>query len=191
MHTPITLIVGLGNPGPQYEANRHNAGVWALEELAKMANQKLQSESKFHGHYARVHLDDYICHLLAPTTFMNRSGIAVQAVAKFYKISPEAILVLHDELDLPVGTVRLKQNGGHGGHNGLRNIMDQLQSKDFYRLRIGVGHPGERHLVHEYVLSNPSISDNKVIRTSISDALVAMPEILAGQMQKAMQKINS
>ena len=151
----IRLIVGLGNPGREYETTRHNAGYWWLDELARLQNLSFKSESKFHGLAARGQLHGHEMLLLKPQTFMNVSGRAVGALAQFYKIAPAEMLVVHDELDLPPGVARLKMGGGHGGHNGLKDIIAHLGSKDFWRLRLGIGHPGERADVAGYVLNDP------------------------------------
>ena len=149
----IQLIVGLGNPGAQYEDTRHNAGFWFVEQLARAYGGSLQPEKKFFGYAARITIGGQDVRLLTPSTFMNRSGQAVNAIATFYKIPPQAILVAHDELDHPPGIGRLKQGGGHGGHNGLRDIISSLgNNKDFCRLRIGIGHPGNSKAVVNYVL---------------------------------------
>lgn len=187
----VELIVGLGNPGREYEETRHNAGVWFIEELARSCGATLQPEKKFHGLTARISLHGKDIRLLSPSTFMNRSGQAVAAMANFYRISPEQILVAHDELDIPVGTARLKQGGGHGGHNGLRDIISSLgNNKDFHRLRIGIGHPGNAKLVSNYVLSKASIEDNRKIREAIDEATRVMPEALGGSLAKAVQQLH-
>ncbi len=189
---PIQLIVGLGNPGSDYEKTRHNAGVWFVDEVARKFKVSLRPESKFKGltgHFSNA--DNQQCRLLVPTTFMNHSGYAIQAIASFYKLPVEAILVAHDELDLPAGTIRLKQGGGHGGHNGLRDTINQLASKEFFRLRIGINHPGHKDKVVDYVLGRPSKDDSEKITQSIHDAIKILPEILVGEMQKAMKHLHS
>lgn len=190
MVEPIHLIVGLGNPGAEYAATRHNAGAWFVELLAKQSNTSLKPERKFSGSIARVNIDGIECRLFIPSTYMNVSGQAVQALSRFYKIPVEQILVAHDELDFPPGTARLKQGGGHGGHNGLRDIIQHLGSRDFYRLRIGIGHPGDRRHVHDYVLHAPSRSDEKAILKSIDDALAVVPDIVSGHFEKAMRYLH-
>ncbi len=188
----IELIVGLGNPGREYEDTRHNAGAWFIEELARASGVTLQPEKKFHGLTARISLHGRDVRLLHPTTFMNKSGLAVAALANFYRISPEQILVAHDELDIPVGTARLKQGGGHGGHNGLRDTISSLgNNKNFHRLRIGIGHPGDAKAVVNYVLSKPSIEDNRKIREAIDEAARVMPEALNGSLAKAIQQLHT
>jgi PTH1 family peptidyl-tRNA hydrolase len=185
------MIVGLGNPGPQYEATRHNAGFWFVEALARRQLADLRKESKFKGWVARTIIDGNTLWLLMPDTFMNRSGQAAQVLANFYKIPVEQILVVHDELDLPPGTARLKQGGGHGGHNGLRDLIEKLGSKDFYRLRIGIGHPGHKSQVHNYVLNRPPEDERISMERTIDDALAVMPLILQGEWQKAMNELHS
>jgi PTH1 family peptidyl-tRNA hydrolase len=187
----IKLIVGLGNPGAEYAETRHNAGAWLVEFLAQQENVSLRYETKFTGSTGIFQLSDCDCRLLIPDTFMNLSGKAVRAIAEFYKFAPSEILVVHDELDLPVGTVRLKHGGGHGGHNGLRDIIAQLHSHDFYRMRLGIAHPGERHLVLDYVLHRPSRDDKQLIDDAIANAINVIPELLKGQMDKAMQKLHT
>jgi PTH1 family peptidyl-tRNA hydrolase len=187
----IQLIVGLGNPGKQYENTRHNAGFWFVEEVARQYSVQFRPETKFLGQLARVQSSGLDFFLLKPTTFMNRSGQSIQAVAKFYKIPPENILVAHDELDLPVGTVRLKKGGGHGGHNGLRDTIAALGSKEFYRLRIGIDHPGDRNKVVDYVLSAPSKMQRQAIDDAIYEASRYVPEMVDGQFEKVMQALHT
>jgi peptidyl-tRNA hydrolase, PTH1 family len=191
MPNPIHLIVGLGNPGTEYAETRHNAGAWLVELLAKNQHQTLRADKNFFGLVANANIAEQDCRLLIPTTFMNRSGKATQALAHFYRIAAENILVVHDELDLPVGTVRLKQGGGDGGHNGLRDISEQLGTNNYWRLRIGIGHPGERDRVHDYVLSKPSRADYQLIMDTIENCLTALPEIVTGEQHKAMQKLHT
>lgn len=187
----IQLIVGLGNPGPEYAKTRHNAGYWFIETLAQQMRATLQPESKFKSLTAQISLNGHSCRLLQPTTFMNLSGQATQAAANFYKIKPEEILVVHDELDLPAGSARLKLDGGHGGHNGLRDIMARLSSNQFYRLRLGIGHPGHKDQVHDYVLHKPSVSDMQLIIEAIDKSLIALPDIVAGDFNKAMNFLHT
>lgn len=191
MSTPIQLIVGLGNPGREYEQTRHNAGAWLVERIAKQENLTLRLEKKFFGAIGKISLGSQDCLLLIPNTYMNLSGQATQAVANFYRIEPQAILVVHDELDLLVGTARLKQGGGDGGHNGLRDITARLNSKDYWRLRIGIGHPGHRDRVHDYVLSKPSHSDHDQILTAIDNAISVLPQFVSGEHQKATQQLHT
>lgn len=187
----IQLLVGLGNPGLEYAATRHNAGTWFVLELAKRHAVSLRAEAKFHGLCGLIKLDNCECRLLLPTTYMNNSGQAVQAIANFYKIPVNAVLVVHDDLDFPPGIVRLKFDGGHGGHKGLQSTTQYLQSKNFYRIRIGIGHPGHKDLVHDYVLQAPSRSDKKVIMQSIEKAVEVIPELLQGEIEKAQNIINN
>ena len=192
MDTPVELIVGLGNPGPNYERTRHNAGADLVLELAKSLHVELKPESKFFGDTARVTLDGHDVRLLIPSTFMNLSGKSVNALAKFYQIAPEAILVVHDELDKPPGEARFKKGGGHGGHNGLRDTIKCLgNNKEFARLRIGIGHPGNAKQVADYVLKKASPNDQQLIINSIDDALRALPLAVAGEWEKAMLKLHS
>ncbi len=190
-HSPIQLIVGLGNPGQRYANTRHNVGAWLVESLAKQHHAHLKIEPKFKGQAARITLHDHECWILIPNTFMNLSGQAVKALADFYKIPAEAILVAHDELDFPAGVIRLKQGGGAGGHNGLKDTIAQLHTPDFLRLRIGIGHPGDRDLVHDYVLNPPSKHENTLIETAIDNALSIMNDLAEGHLQKAMQTLHS
>ena len=192
MQAPVELIVGLGNPGPNYERTRHNAGADLVLELAKSLHVELKHESKFFGDTARVTLDDHDVRLLIPSTFMNLSGKSVNGLAKFYQIAPENILVVHDELDLSPGVSRFKKGGGHGGHNGLRDTIKCLgNNKDFARLRIGIGHPGNAKQVADYVLKKASPDDQQLIINSIDDALRALPLAVAGEWEKAMLKLHS
>ncbi len=187
----IQLIVGLGNPGPDYDRTRHNAGFWFVDALARQRGVSLRHENKFHGEAERIQLDGHECRLLKPLTYMNRSGQSVSALARFYRIPPESILVVHDELDLPVGTARLKTGGGHGGHNGLRDIISALGGNGFMRLRLGVGHPGHKDQVVDYVLKKPSREDERLIEESIDDALGVVPQLLAGEIERAMHQLHS
>ena len=187
----IKLIVGLGNPGPKYTETRHNAGFWFVEALASQYRGSFLPEKKFHGEVARIDIDGNDIWLLKPETFMNRSGLAVSSLASFYKIAPQSILVAHDEIDLKAGTVRLKSGGGHGGHNGLRDIISHLGTRDFQRLRIGVDHPGSKDMVVDYVLKRPDKKDREAIEDSISDALRVMPKIAAGEWEKAMHQLHT
>lgn len=186
----IQLIVGLGNPGAEYEHTRHNAGAWFVEELVRKAHATLRREAKFQCSHCLVNIDHHDCHLLIPSTYMNNSGLTVKAAAHFYKIAPQAILIAHDEIDLPAGEIRLKFEGGHGGHNGLRDIIQQLGTNQFYRLRIGVGRPTSKEVV-DYVLDRPSKSDRKQIDTGLEKAHDVLPLVLKGEFQKAMHKLHS
>ena len=188
----IKLIVGLGNPGDKYTDTRHNAGEWLIERLARRFNISLNPESKFLGKTARTIVNGKEVRLLVPTTFMNLSGKAVGALASFYRIKPEEILVIHDELDLPPGTAKLKQGGGHGGHNGLKDIVAQLgNNNNFYRLRIGIGHPGHRDLVAGYVLNKPSPADRDVLEKVLDEATDCVEMIFKDGMVKATNRLNS
>ena len=187
----IKLIVGLGNPGPKYSETRHNAGFWFIDEVARKYSATLRPEKKFHGEVAKIALEGKEIWLLKPDTFMNRSGLAVQSLMSFYRITAEQLLVAHDEIDLPPGTAKLKTGGGHGGHNGLRDIISQLGTNDFHRLRIGVGHPGSKDQVVDYVLHNASRDDRILIDRDIDDAVSVMPELASGALEQAMQKLHS
>ena len=190
--TAIKLIVGLGNPGNEYRGTRHNAGADFVEQLAQQCGCTLQAESKFFGMTGRLTLSGHDLRLLIPTTFMNRSGKAVAAMAQFFKIASDEILIAHDELDIPAGSARFKRGGGHGGHNGLRDIVPSLgNNKDFYRLRIGIGHPGHASKVTGYVLGAPSQVDRTRIDASIDEAIAALPLLLGGDSTKAMTQLHS
>ena len=187
----IQLIAGLGNPGPEYLATRHNAGFWWLETLAQQWGLQLTHSRDFHGFTASSQQQGRKVWLLQPTLFMNRSGQSVAALARFYKIPPENILVVHDELDLEPGQARLKQGGGHAGHNGLRDINAQLGSPNYWRLRLGIGHPGSKPEVVNWVLKKPSPDHRIAIEQAIDRSLLAVPDILAGEMEKAMRTIHT
>lgn len=190
--TAIKLIVGLGNPGSEYRGTRHNAGADFVEQLARQCGCTLQAESRFFGMTGRLTLSGHDLRLLIPTTFMNRSGKAVAAMAQFYKIASDEILIAHDELDIPAGSARFKRGGGHGGHNGLRDIVPSLgNTKDFYRLRIGIGHPGHASKVTGYVLGAPSQVDRTRIDASIDEAIAALPLLLDGDSTRAMTQLHS
>ena len=188
----IKLIVGLGNPGDKYADTRHNAGEWLIDRLARRFNVSLNPESKFFGKTARTLVNGKEVRLLVPTTFMNLSGKAVGALASFYRIKPEEILVIHDELDLPPGTAKLKQGGGHGGHNGLKDIVAQLgNNNNFYRLRLGIGHPGHRDLVAGYVLNKPSPADRDALEKALDEATDCVEMIFKDGVVKATNRLNS
>lgn len=188
----IKLIVGLGNPGDKYADTRHNAGEWLIERLARRFKVLLNPENKFFGKTARTLVNGKEVRLLVPTTFMNLSGKAVGALASFYRIKPEEILVIHDELDLPAGVAKLKQGGGHGGHNGLKDIVAQLgNNNNFYRLRIGIGHPGHRDLVAGYVLNKPSPADRNALEKVLDEATDCVEIIFKDGMVKATNRLNS
>ncbi|KFX69547.1 peptidyl-tRNA hydrolase [Pseudomonas taeanensis MS-3] len=190
--TAVQLIVGLGNPGPEYDQTRHNAGALFVERLANSQRINLSVDRKYFGLTGKFSHQGRDVRLLIPTTYMNRSGQAVAALANFFRIPAEAILVAHDELDMPPGVAKLKQGGGHGGHNGLRDIIAQLgNQKDFHRLRLGIGHPGHSSMVSNYVLGRAPRSEQELLDTSIDFALGVLPEILAGDWSKAMHKLHS
>jgi len=187
----LKVIVGLGNPGSKYTETRHNAGFWFVEQLAAKHSVSFRADKKFHGDVAKILLKDKEIWLLKPGTFMNRSGLAVHSLLSFYRFTASQLLVAHDEIDLPSGTTKLKTGGGHGGHNGLRDIISQLGSNDFHRLRIGVGHPGSKDQVVDYVLHTPSKDDRIDIDNDISKAIDVMPELASGDMERAMHILHS
>lgn len=188
----IAVIAGLGNPGPQYEGTRHNAGFWLVEAIADAKRLNWRHERKFHGEVARLRRSSgEDTWLIKPLTFMNRSGQAVAALSRFYKVPPERVLVVHDELDLPPGTVRLKYSGGHGGHNGLRSLHDQLGSRDYWRLRIGIGHPGHKDQVLSFVLGRLSPDDRQAIFDGIDATLDVLDWLLAGDLERVAQRLHT
>ncbi len=187
----IKLIVGLGNPGSEHEKTRHNAGFWWIDELSANERVSLKPEKKFHGDSARLSFGGHDLWLLQPMTYMNVSGRSVQALATFYKIAPQEILVVHDDLDLLPGTVKMKPGGGHGGHNGLKDIAAHLGTLDFWRLRIGIGHPGDRDAVIGYVLQAPRAEERAKIEESITRSLQIFPQIARGDLQAAMLKLHT
>lgn len=187
----IRLFVGLGNPGPDYDATRHNAGFWWVDALARQLGVGLHLERSYYGLAARTTLDGQTIWLLEPQTFMNKSGQSVAALARFFKIAPQEILVVHDELDLPAGETKLKQGGSHAGHNGLRDIHGQLGSADYWRLRIGIGHPGNKAEVVNWVLKKPSPDQLAAIESRIDRSLKAVPDLVAGRMDKATVQIHT
>jgi PTH1 family peptidyl-tRNA hydrolase len=187
----IKLIVGLGNPGPDYEDTRHNAGFWWVDEVSRVLKAPLTLDRNYFGTVARTSVNGQNLWLLEPQTFMNLSGKSVGALARFFKIAPEHILVAHDELDLPPGEVKLKRAGGHAGHNGLRDIHSQLGSPDYWRLRIGIGHPGDKNEVANWVLKKPMLDDRIAIGQGLDRALKALPHLLAGEMDKATVLIHT
>jgi PTH1 family peptidyl-tRNA hydrolase len=189
--TAIRLIVGLGNPGREYETTRHNVGFLWIDELARLQDLGFRSEAKFHGLTARGQLHGHEVLLLKPQTFMNVSGRSVGALVQFYKISPEEMLVVHDELDLPPGVARLKMGGGHGGHNGLKDIIAHLGSRDFWRLRIGIGHPGDRSEVSNYVLNDPRREERELIAEAMQKAQNIAHLVIEGKTEAAMLKLHS
>lgn len=192
MSEKIQLIVGLGNPGREYENTRHNAGALFVAQLASAHRGNWQEEKKFSGLAAQITINNQPVRLLLPLTYMNRSGQSAGAIANFYKIAPENILVVHDELDLAPGTARLKLGGGHGGHNGLRDIISALGNQNtFARLRIGIGHPGDAKMVADYVLKKAPVAEFNLMEDSFVEALRVMPDVVAGNMEKAMHQLHS
>ncbi len=191
MSPSIRLIVGLGNPGREYARTRHNAGFWFADALAEKHGGSFRTESKFRGELAQVRIENETLLVLKPATFMNSSGESVQALAAFHKLTPEQILVVHDELDLPIGAARLKAGGGHGGHNGLRSLHQHL-GEAYLRLRLGVGHPGTKERVHGYLTDErtPAEEEN-LIQAGIKAALNVMPALVTGGIEKAMQLLHS
>lgn len=185
----ISLIVGLGNPGTEYAQTRHNAGFWYVERLAQRYGISLKSESRFHGLTGRGQIEGHDVRLLLPSTFMNRSGQAVVPMAKFFQVSPAQLLIAHDELDLASGVIRLKSGGGHGGHNGLRDIVPHLGA-EFHRLRIGIGHPGHRDKVTGHVLGKAPAAEQALLDQALDEALRLTDLIVAGQIAQAMNQIN-
>jgi PTH1 family peptidyl-tRNA hydrolase len=187
----VELLVGLGNPGPEYASTRHNAGCWLVDRVARLHGSPLRRESKFNADCGRIRIAGRELWLLEPLTFMNRSGQAVVAFASYYRIAPPAILVVHDDLDLPPGGVRLKRAGGHGGHNGLRDLIRQLGADNFLRLRLGIGHPGSSAEVLNYVLGRARTEDQVLIDQAIDDAVRELPLVVSGQIEKAMHALHS
>ena len=189
MNDSISLIVGLGNPGDKYTATRHNAGFWFLDQLANHFNTSFKSDAKFKGEVASFQHNAQRVWLLKPNTFMNLSGESLAPFAKYYQIDPTSVLVVHDELDLPPGTARYKRAGGHGGHNGLRDIFKHF-SKDFWRLRIGVGHPGDKSQVLSSVMKPSPRSEMELIEQAMDKAMDTMPEVLSGDLEAAMRLLH-
>ena len=187
----IKLFVGLGNPGPEYEATRHNAGAWWIDALAGALKVQLVMDRNYHGFVARTTVGGQTVWLLQPQTFMNLSGKSVAALARFFKILPNEILVAHDEMDIAPGEAKLKLGGSHAGHNGLRDIHAQLGSSDYWRLRLGVGHPGDKSEVVSWVLKKPSADHRIAIEQTIDRALKALPHLLSGDMDKATMLIHT
>ena len=188
MNNGIKLFVGLGNPGDKYEDTRHNAGFWWIDAVCAYTKSKLVLEPKFYGLSGKLSSDTW---LLKPNTFMNASGKSVAALVQYYKILPEQILVIHDELDLPVGTVKLKIGGGHGGHNGLKDIVSALGTPNFWRLRLGIGHPGDRNEVVNFVLKAPAKDEQSAINVGIDDSVNALALLQAGEFEAAMLKLHT
>jgi PTH1 family peptidyl-tRNA hydrolase len=184
------LIVGLGNPTPQYELTRHNAGFWLVDEIARRYRLSFSADSRSHGLLAQMDWEGERVYVLKPMQYMNRSGAAVAALANFYKITSSRILVAHDELDFPPGVVKLKIGGGHGGHNGLRDILVKTGSGDFTRIRLGIGHPGNREDVVNYVLDRPALSDRELLCAAVEKAVDYLPQILEGKLDVAMNALH-
>jgi PTH1 family peptidyl-tRNA hydrolase len=187
----LRLIVGLGNPGADYVDTRHNAGFWLIDEIAADQGLSFRFEKRFNAEECKFKAHGRDVFLQKPQTFMNRSGQSVAALARYYKIAPEEILVIHDELDLPPGVNRIKQSGGHGGHNGLRDIINHLGNRDFFRIRVGIGHPGDSKQVVNYVLHKPSVADMNAIELANRDTLAVMSHLLEGRIDKAMQALHT
>jgi peptidyl-tRNA hydrolase, PTH1 family len=186
----IRLIIGLANPGEDYEKTRHNAGAWFIQALAASLSVDFKREARLKNYVAKI-MTPGPCYLSLPTTYMNLSGQAIHAIMQYYKIQAHEIMVAHDDIDLDVGTIKLKENGGHGGHNGLRDIFKQLNTQDFWRLRIGVGRPLHSHQVVDYVLKKPNSADKQQIDDCIASAIQATPYIFAGDFQAAMRQLHS
>ncbi|NCB57782.1 MAG: aminoacyl-tRNA hydrolase [Gammaproteobacteria bacterium] len=192
MTQPIQLIVGLGNPGPEYANTRHNAGAWYVALLAERYNGSLREDPKYFGLTGRIQINGQDVRLLIPTTFMNLSGKSVVALAKFFQIPPESILVAHDELDLPPGVAKFKQGGGHGGHNGLKDIINKLgNNNQFHRLRLGIGHPGTKEQVVGFVLTKAPKAEQQLIDDALDEAVRATDILFTNDMTKAMNRLHS
>ncbi len=187
----IKLIVGLGNPGIKYTQTRHNAGFYFIDALCQKYGFQLKEHKKFYGQAAKVTIGDHDLWLLKPETFMNHSGKSVASIANFYKIAPEQILVAYDELDLDPGVAKLKKSGGHGGHNGLRDIIALTGSNQFYRLRLGIGHPGHKSQVVSWVLNRATQDDEISLQQSIDKSLSILEDLLAGKTEKAMKDLHT
>jgi PTH1 family peptidyl-tRNA hydrolase len=188
---PLRLVLGLGNPGPQYEHTRHNAGFWLVDELARRYVGHFRLDARFSSAVCQIDVAGQLLWLLKPLTFMNRSGQAVRRFVNFYKIPLSAILVVHDDLDLPPGMVRLKRSGGHGGHNGLRDIIQHLGSNDFLRLRLGIGHPASNQEVIDYVLHRAPLQEQLLIEHALNAAVSEFPRLVEGQLEKVMHLLHS
>lgn len=187
----LRLIVGLGNPGTEHLRTRHNAGFWFVDALAKQRDARFGPDSKLHGETAKIVIDNAPIWLLKPTTFMNRSGQSIAAALRYWKIEPEEMLVVHDDLDLPPGAARLKFDGGHGGQNGLRDIFSHLGHGRFHRLRLGIGHPGDKDRVTSWVLGRPSAVDEGAMIDTIAEALDVLPMALRGEFNEAMKQLHT
>ncbi len=193
-NTPIRLLVGLGNPGTQYAETRHNAGVWFVAQLARQLGASLQPQAKFHGELSKIKLNSHDVYFLFPTTYMNRSGLSVQAVMQFYKISPNEILVVHDELDLAPGQLKLKHGGGHAEHNGLRNIQEHIGTNTYWRARIGIGHPRQLGLsqsVADFVLHRPSADEHTRIQRCLTILNKHINLLFEGHLNQACTRVHT
>ena len=192
MSNNIRLLVGLANPGLEYARTRHNAGAWVVEELARVHNINLREDTKYFGRTGRITTDGHDLRLLIPSTYMNLSGKSVAALAKFFQILPEEILVAHDELDLPPGVAKFKKGGGHGGHNGLRDIISKMgNNKEFYRLRVGIGHPGDKSKVTGFVLGKAPAKEQENINAAVDEAVRCMDMLLKDGLNKAQNRLHS
>ncbi|MDD1792630.1 aminoacyl-tRNA hydrolase [Enterovibrio makurazakiensis] len=192
MSDQIRLLVGLANPGPEYAKTRHNAGAWVVEELARIHNVSLKEDKKYFGLTARISVGGEDLRLLIPTTFMNLSGKSVAALANFFQIKPEEIMVAHDELDLPPGVAKFKKGGGHGGHNGLRDIISKMgNNKEFYRLRIGIGHPGHKDKVAGFVLTKAPANEQSQIEQAADEAVRCIDILLKDDLAKAQNRLHT
>ncbi len=191
MTTELNAIVGLGNPGDRYDRTRHNAGFWFLDLLARAHGAAFRFERRLHGDAAEIRLGNQRIRLLKPDTFVNESGQALQALTRYFRLAPESCLVVYDELDLAPGVVRFKRGGGHGGHNGLRSIIAHLGTNDFPRLRIGIGHPGQKSAVTGHVLSRPSAADQALIDNAMDRALTLMGDFSSGQWDQATKQLHT
>jgi PTH1 family peptidyl-tRNA hydrolase len=187
---PLRIIVGLGNPGPEHQVTRHNAGFWFADLLARRHAGEFRDYRKYSGETAKITVSGQELILLKPTTYMNRSGLSIRQLSDFFKVAPEHILVAHDELDLPVGAVKLKHGGGHGGHNGLRDSITHI-GESFWRLRIGIGHPGNKAEVLDYVLNRAPRNEEEMILEAVNSAADCLPLMLEQGMERAMTKLHS
>ena len=187
----IKLIVGLGNPGKDYQSHRHNVGFWVVDALASLYTGVFKKETKFFGEVSQINVAGSTVRLLKPNTYMNRSGQSIQSIANFYQINTDEILVVHDELDLNPGVAKIKFDGGHGGHNGLRDTIDTLGSKKFHRLRLGIGHPGDKSQVSNFVLHAPNKTELENIQDASVGALQVVEDVIKGDFEKAMQNLHT
>lgn len=185
------LIAGLGNPGAKYDRTRHNAGFWLLDAIDRRQPLNLKPNRKLHGEFSKEAFAGADCVFLKPDTFMNNSGQAIRAATDYYQVAPEQVIIAYDDLDLPPGTVRLKQGGGHGGHNGLRSTFQHLGSQEFWRFRIGIGHPGLREAVTPWVLSRANADDERAIEDAIARAVDVLPDLLSDRPEQAMQRLHT